>query len=606
MDTPSLTRILDENWDLLAKSPDPNFVPTMDFLADRMASPKSYVTLAGETSSGKSTLINSFLGRKFLVAGAQPTTGTVTWIEYGLAEKERLLAVNRDATVEEISRQQFDALTLYPDEKLLRLKAEIPGARADMRGLTVFDTPGFNAVISEHAEVLKEFLPESDVIVFPVSYKVGFGASDRKLMELIGEVCTHFGETPVILVVNRAPAGTDVEDKRVKEIRLAAEDSLHAKTKLIIVEASMPTEDGESTLPKTDALWKAVSEVAFAPSRSEELQRRFSETLLSLVNQRKDEIKTTLATIAVGEKAISELVEQRRLLQDNETKAYAIVDRYMAKIETELPKQIRKGAARLVKDVGREINNANKWVDAQQCQAYIYGHVLPFGTDAVVKDIENYLYDVFVHMDAELDELANNAIRHVENRAQTIENPELKNLVSNLALRLGQRIGGELASQAVRSVSGVGGAANGVGNLVKMGVKQFGKLFGKTFGREVYTQIGKIFTKNVVKTMSVCLQAAVELAFFAWDAHHWQDQLKEKAGETIDKWADEVSSQVGSDMVPGYAHTNRENVKEAYAGMLGVFDDQIDEARASHSKHESVELKTSLEKLETLVKKLEK
>jgi len=606
MDTPSLIRTLDESWDLLAKSPDPNFVPAMDFLADRMANPKSYVTLTGETSSGKSTLINSFLGRKFLVAGAQPTTGTVTWIEYGLAEKERLFAVNRDATIEEVSRQQFDALTLRPDEKLLRLKAEIPGTRADMRGLTVFDTPGFNAVISEHAEVLKEFLPESDVIVFPVSYKVGFGASDRKLMELIGEVCTHFGETPVILVVNRAPSGTDVNDKRVKEIRLAAEDSLHAKTKLVIVEASMPTDDGESTLPKTDELWKSVSEVAFAPSRSDELQRRFSETLLSLVNQRRDEIKTTLATLAVGEKAISELVEQRQLLQENEVMAYGVVDRYMAKIETELPKQIRKGADRLVRDVGREISNANKWVDAQQCQAYIYGHVLPFGTDAVVKDIENYLYDVFVHMDAELDELANNAIRHVENRAQTIENPEMKNLVSNLAVRLGQRIGGELASQAVRGVSGVGGAANGVGNLVKMGVKQFGKLFGKTFSREVYTQIGKIFTKNVVKTMSVCLQAAVELAFFAWDAHHWQGQLEGKVDETVDTWVREVLENVKNEMVPEYRCSNREHVKEAYQGMVMVFDEQIAESRKSHSEQDRFELERDATKLAELVKQLEK
>lgn len=606
MDTPSLIRLLDENWDVLAKSPDPNFVPAMNFLADRMANPKSYVTLTGETSSGKSTLINSFLGRKFLVAGAQPTTGTVTWIEYGLAEKERLFAVNRNATVEEISRKQFDALTLRPDENLLRLKAEVPGSRAGFRGLTVFDTPGFNAVISEHAEVLKEFLPESDVIVFPVSYKVGFGASDRKLMELIGEVCTHFGDTPVILVVNRAPVGTDADDKRVKEIRLAAEDSLHGKTKLVIVEASLPTEDGEGTLPKTDALWNEVSAVAFAPSRANALQSRFQETLLSLVNQRRGEIEDTLATIAAGENAISELIEQRKLLRENESKAYSVVDRYMAKIETELPKQIRRGADRLARDVDREIDDANKWVDAQQCQAYIYGHVLPFGTDAVVKDIENYLYDVFAHMDAELDELANSAIRHVENRAQTIENPELKKLVANLAVRLGQRVGGELASQAVRSVSGVGGAASGVGNLVKMGVKQFGKLFGKTFSREVYTQIGKIFTKNVVKTMSVCLQAAVELAFFAWDAHHWQEQLKEKAGETIDKWVQDVTSNIGSEMVPDYARTNRENVKEAYKGMLRVFDDQIDEARTTRTEQESADLKSALGKLEDIQKKLEK
>lgn len=364
MDTASLIKALEENWDLLAKSPDAKVVPTMNFLADRMAHPRSYVTLAGETSSGKSTLVNAFLGRKFLVVGAQPTTGTVTWIEYGLADRERLLAVNRDATVEELTRSQFDSLTRKPDGKLLRLKAELPETRKGFRGLNVFDTPGFNAVISEHAEVLKEFLPESDVIVFPVSYKVGFGASDRKLMGLIGEVCTHFGETPVILVVNRAPTGADESDKRIQEIRLAAEDSLHRKTELVVVETSLPTEDGESTLPNADALWRSVAAVAFAESRAQELNRRFSDALLSLARQRCGEIETLLATIAAGEAAVDELKQQRSRLAEDEKKAYAIVDRYMAKISSELPRQVKAGVNSLLKDVQGEVSDSNKWVDA--------------------------------------------------------------------------------------------------------------------------------------------------------------------------------------------------------------------------------------------------
>lgn len=605
METARLNKTLEANWDLLAKSPDPNVVPVMNFLADRMANPKSYVTLAGETSSGKSTLINAFLGRKFLAAGAQPTTGTVTWIEYGLADKERLLAVNRDATVEELSRNQFDALTLKPDAKLLRLKAELPEERKGFRGLTVFDTPGFNAVISEHAEVLKEFLPESDVIVFSVSYKVGFGASDRKLMELIGEVCVHFGETPVILVVNRAPAGTGESDKRVREIRLAAEDSLHRKVELVIVESSLPTAEGESTLPNADALWKSVASVAFDERRTQELNRRFSEALLSLVEQRRGEIETLLATIAAGEASADELRQQRDQLAEGEKEAYAIVDRYMVKIAAELPKQVRMGADSLMKSIRREISDSNKWADAQQCQAFVFGHLLPFGTDEVAKSMEDYLMDVFRHMDEELDELANKAIRHVENRAQTIENPKLKELVNNLALRLGQRVAGGLASQAIRSVSGVGGAATGVGNLVKMGVKQAGRLFGKTFSREVYTQIGKIFTKNVVKTMSACLQVFVEASMFAWDACHWQGQLVDEVKKVLDNWKDEVIGCIDEKMVPEYRETNYEHVREAYKGMMGVYDSQIAESQKAHSDQEKKSLTDDLAALKNLEREME-
>ena len=161
MNNNQLSDLLDENWEMLEKSKDGKLVPAMRLLANHIENPRSFVTFAGETSSGKSTLINSFLGEKLLPAGAKPTTGTVTWLEYGIAKERRLLAVNRDATIEELTREQFDALSERPDKGLLRLKAEIPEARCGFVGLNVFDTPGFNAIIAEHAEVLKEFLPDS-------------------------------------------------------------------------------------------------------------------------------------------------------------------------------------------------------------------------------------------------------------------------------------------------------------------------------------------------------------------------------------------------------------------------------------------------------------
>ena len=230
---------LDSAWKILAKSSDPQMLPAMKLLGNHIDHPRSFVTLTGETSSGKSTLINSLIGRKFLAAGVRPTTGTVVWLEFGVTDKERLMAVNRDATVEELTETQFRKLSEHPDKELLRLKAELPSE--SVKGLSVFDTPGFNAVISEHTEVLKEFLPESDVVVFPVSYRVGFGASDRRLMELVCEVREQFGGLPVIVVVNRAPEGTTESDKRIKEIRLNAEDSLHDKVQLEIVHSTMPT-----------------------------------------------------------------------------------------------------------------------------------------------------------------------------------------------------------------------------------------------------------------------------------------------------------------------------------------------------------------------------
>ena len=605
MNNNQLSDLLDENWEILEKSKDGKLVPAMRLLANHIENPRSFVTFAGETSSGKSTLINSFLGEKLLPAGAKPTTGTVTWLEYGIAKERRLLAVNRDATIEELTREQFNALSERPDKGLLRLKAEIPETRSGFAGLNVFDTPGFNAIIAEHAEVLKEFLPESDMIVFPVSYKVGFGASDRLLMDLVSDVRKQFGALPVLLVVNRAPESATEDDKRIREIRLNAEDILHDKVQLQIVKSAMPTPDGESVLPKTDELWQTVAKVAFSKERAQALNERFRIMIKSILQQRIDEIDGELAVADLGREATEELLEQKRSFEENEKKCYAIVDKYMDRISRELPKHFTRAAEKLIDKAESEIDSANKWVDAKQCAAYIYGHVLPFGTSGVARDIEAYIKEVFDQMDEELSEMADRAIKRLNDRAQTVENPQLGKLLTNLGIRIGQRVAGELASSAVRSVSGVGGVASGVGNLVKMGVKHLGHLFGKTFSRDVYTNIGKMFTKEAVQTMTVCLQAAVELAFFAWDACHWQDELKGKVRETVDGWKDKVISEIDTSMVADYRKSNYASVEECYKELVAVIDTSIDESRHTYDNDQIKLLKADSEKLAAAKNKLE-
>ena len=603
MNASQMASLLDEHFELLSASSDPKVEPTLKMLGLHLENPRSYVTLAGETSSGKSTLLNSFLGRKFLPAGAKPTTGTVTWIEHGIAGTEKLLAINRDATVEELSAEKFLELSENPDADLLRLKAEIPEVRAGFKGLNVFDTPGFNAIIAEHTEVLRDFLPESDVVVFPVSYKVGFGESDQKLMEIICEVRKEFGGFPVILVVNRTPDGIGEDDRRIREIRLHAEDSLHDKVRLVIVRSSMP-KNGVSVLPETEHLWREVHDIAFAPGRKAEIESRFRTMFVAIVDQRIGEIAGKLAAVEIGQADIKYLQEQRSVIGGLEKEASDIVGKYCRRLASELPRFVRNGAKTLLDRVESETDDTNKWTDASQCRAFIYGHVLPFGTSDVAKGIEDYLREVYRQMDAELDEKANGAIQKLESTAQTVKNPELGKLLLNIGSRIASRLGGDMAKVAVQGFGGVGGAAAGMGNLAKMAVKQVGKLFGKTFGREVYTNIGKIFTKRFVQTMGACLQVAVEAAFLAWDANHWQGELKGKARETVDRWEDEVLAEIKNEMIPEFRDSNLRSVRECYAAMQSEIDNSIADVQRSYGEEDLSEFRNQLSVLDEMKKQL--
>ena len=586
MDSNMLLNTLEKNWDILAESPDEKMLPAMKLLHEHLENPRSYVTLAGETSSGKSTLINAFLGRKFLAAKARPTTGTVTWIDYGASTEEKLYAINRDATIEEIDYPTFLSLSEKPDEDLLRLKAALSANRDKFRGMNIFDTPGFNSIVSEHAEVLREFLPESDVIVFPVSYRVGFGSCDQQLMSMIYDIGEKFGRIPVILVVNRVPVGTRENDKRIAEIRSHAEDSLHEKVKLLIVNAAAPDANGNSTLPDTAAVWKETAAIAFSDERLEALAAKSKQLLKSLFEQRIGELDGNFAAMEVGEEGIRTLQKSLDEMGQCEKQSFQIVDKYMDRLKRELPRLLSHGVEQIKERVSAEIGNSSKWTEIGACRAFVFGHIIPFETAKCLKTIDQYVYDQFLAMDEELSQMANMTLYNIDREIDQTNNPQIKQLLQNLALKIGRRLVGEVATSALRGMGGACGTAAGLGNLVKMLVKNIGKIFGKKFGKEVYTQIGKIFTKKAVNAMAIALQVVIEGIDYVYESMTWQTALVKESYEILGQWQCDVAKEFSDSMIPLFAKENRENVEVVYKELKDDVKQSIAIAQSKHSDNE--------------------
>ena len=581
-----LLNALEKSWDILAKSPDEKMLPAMKLLHEHLENPRSYVTLAGETSSGKSTLINAFLGRKFLAAKARPTTGTVTWIDYGASSEEKLYAINRDATIEEIDYPTFLSLAEKPDEDLLRLKATLPADRNEFKGINIFDTPGFNSIVAEHAEVLREFLPESDVIVFPVSYRVGFGSCDQQLMNMIYDIGEKFGRIPVILVVNRVPAGIRENDKRIAEIRSHAEDSLHDKVKLLIVNAAAPDASGNSKLPDAATVWKETAAVAFSDERRDALAAKSKQLLQSLFEQRIGELDGNFAALEAGKEGIRTLQKSLDEMEQCEKQSFQIVDKYMDRLKRELLRLLGHGVEQIKGRVSSEIGNSSKWTEIGACRAFVFGHIIPFETAKCLKAIDQYVYDQFLAMDEELSQMANTTLYNIDREIDQTTNPQIKQLLQNLALKIGRRLVGDVATSALRGMGGACGTAAGLGNLVKMLVKNIGKIFGKKFGKEVYTQIGKIFTKKAVNAMALALQAVIEGIDYVYECMTWQKTLTKESFEILDQWQRDVTKEFSGSMIPLFGKENYENVKAVYKELKDEVKQTIATAQSEHSANE--------------------
>ncbi|KAL0389512.1 UNVERIFIED_CONTAM: putative transmembrane GTPase FZO-like, chloroplastic [Sesamum calycinum] len=97
------------------------------------------LVIVGEFNSGKSSVINAFLGQRYLRDGVVPTTNEITFLRYSESE---------------FSEQRCER---HPDDDN-------------------FDTPGTNVILQRQQQLTEEFVPRADLLLFVMS-------ADRPLTE---------------------------------------------------------------------------------------------------------------------------------------------------------------------------------------------------------------------------------------------------------------------------------------------------------------------------------------------------------------------------------------------------------------------------------------
>ena len=134
-------------------------------LIDRAISPRFEIAVFGRVSSGKSSLLNWWLGREFLTAGVTPVTAVPTRIVRGETARvriERAQGPPLEVPVEEIAAYVSEQGNPGNAKHVLSVTLEAPSARLE-GGIRLVDTPGLGSLAAMGAAKTLEYLPQCDL-----------------------------------------------------------------------------------------------------------------------------------------------------------------------------------------------------------------------------------------------------------------------------------------------------------------------------------------------------------------------------------------------------------------------------------------------------------
>lgn len=192
---------------------DGHILSSLDEIISQSSAPLYQILFVGRYSTGKSSILNSLLGREILPEGSVPTTKTITWLMPG--EEEFLLSEDSKG---QILRFPLENLNDTSPENPLNLTEKLFVSLQNpllQAGVALIDTPGLEDPDAEMTRKTLKAVDAADVVVFVMDCYAG--ASDGKNLKFLVEK----GKTDnLFVVVNKMDLIPKDERKEFFEERL--------------------------------------------------------------------------------------------------------------------------------------------------------------------------------------------------------------------------------------------------------------------------------------------------------------------------------------------------------------------------------------------------
>ncbi|KAF4370133.1 hypothetical protein F8388_007274 [Cannabis sativa] len=242
------------------------------------------LAIVGEFNSGKSTVINALLGRRYLKDGVVPTTNEITFLRH----------FNLNSGEEQHCER-------HPDGQFIcYLPAPI------LKGMNIVDTPGTNVILQRQQRLTEEFVPRADLLLFVIS-------ADRPLTESEVSFLRYIQQwkKKVVFVLNKSDLyrNADELEEAMSFIKENTRKLLNAEDVTIYPVSARSAL--EAKLSKNHDLEKEYQEIALSDSHWKDstfndLEKYLYSFLDGSTSNGMERMKLKLGTpIAIAERLIS-------------------------------------------------------------------------------------------------------------------------------------------------------------------------------------------------------------------------------------------------------------------------------------------------------------
>jgi GTP-binding protein EngB required for normal cell division len=193
-------------------------------LLKHLAEDRFYLTLAGQFSRGKTSLMNAMFGMERLPTGVVPVTSVITAVSYNSRERVVIHFENSNLTHEiplSDLREWITESGNPGNQRQIELaEVQLP-AEILRRGAFFVDTPGLGSAVIENTATTHRFLPQIDALVLVTSFE--FPLSQEEIVFLRN---ARVLQRKVFIVLNKADLPAQNQRREVLEFirrRLAQE-----------------------------------------------------------------------------------------------------------------------------------------------------------------------------------------------------------------------------------------------------------------------------------------------------------------------------------------------------------------------------------------------